>query len=62
MNMKKFISEFGMTAVVVFVVTVVVTVLYNLIVHGVGVVDWEHAIRLAIIFGIALPFLHMRKK
>ena len=41
----------------VVLVSVIVTYLYSLVVHGTGVIDWETSFRLAIIFAIVLPAL-----
>lgn len=41
----------------VVVVSAFVTYLYSLFVHSTGVIDWETAFRLAIIFAIVLPTL-----
>jgi len=36
MNAKKFLADFGLTFVITFVAAVLVTFLWNLIVHGTG--------------------------
>jgi len=51
-----------LTFAIVLVVSIIVTFLYSLLVHGQGIVDWETAFRLAIIFGIVLPWLQQRQK
>lgn len=38
-----------------FVVCVIVTYLWNLIVHGQSTVDWGLSFRLAIVLGVVLP-------
>ena len=48
---------FGLT----LVVAVIVTFLYSLIVHGAGTIDWEVSFRLAIVLGIALPWMRARE-
>ena len=55
MNAKKFLADFGLTFVVAFLVAVLVTFIWSLMVHGAGGVDWETSFRLAIILGIVLP-------
>ena len=55
MNAKKFLADFGLTFVIAFAVTVVVTFVWNLVVHGTSGVDWKTSFRLAIILGIVLP-------
>jgi hypothetical protein len=62
MNITKYAIDFAVTFAVVLVVSVTVTFLYSLIVHGSGVIDWETSFRLAIILGIALPWIHQREK
>lgn len=62
MNVKKFAMDVAATFAVVLVVSVVVTYLYALIVHGAGLVDWESSFRFAIIFGIVLPWVNQRQK
>ncbi|MEW6512327.1 MAG: hypothetical protein AB1428_15365 [Bacteroidota bacterium] len=61
MNFKKFATDFVLTFVIVLVVSIIATYLYGLIAHGQGYVEWETAIRLAIILGIVLPWLHPRE-
>ena len=55
--MKKFFQEFLVVSAITFIVAAVVSFLYSLIVHGSGVFDWTHAIRLALILGLALPMI-----
>lgn len=47
---------------ITFVVVAIVSYLYSLIVHGTGVVDWEHAFRMGIILGVVLPTVHVTGK
>lgn len=62
MNLKKYLTDLVLTFAIVLVVSTVVTFLYNLVAHGQGVADWETAFRLAIIMGVALPWLQQREK
>jgi len=62
MNFAKFARNFAITFAVVLVVSVIVTFLYSLIVHGAGVIDWETSFRLAIILGIVLAWIQQREK
>jgi len=55
MKIKGLLVGFAITFAVVLVVTAIVTYLWNLIVHGQSVVDWEISFRLAIALGVALP-------
>jgi hypothetical protein len=63
--MKTFIINFLITVPVVFIVVTVITFLYNLIFHGIGIAEWETALKFALIFGIAFPLIKVierRKK
>ncbi|MDI6849172.1 MAG: hypothetical protein QME69_05200 [Candidatus Saccharicenans sp.] len=51
-----------MIAVIVFLVTAVVSYLYSLIVHGSGQSDIASAVRLGICMGIVLTWLDRRRK
>ena len=57
MNVKNFVTSFFIVGSIVLVVTLIVAYLYSLAVHGNGVIEWESAIRLALILGIALPII-----
>ena len=52
-------------AVIVFsvslIVSVIVSVLWNLIVHGSRTIDWETSFRFAILFGIIFPWMQNRR-
>ena len=62
MNFAKFAKNFAATFAIVLVVSVIVTFLYSLVVHGAGVIDWEASFRLSIILGIALAWIQQREK
>jgi len=62
MDMTKFAIEATMIFSIVLVVSVIVTLLFNLIVHGYGVIDWETSFRISLILGVALPWIHRREK
>jgi len=51
-------AEFLLTFVVTLIVAFVVTLLWNLVVHGDASIDWATSFRLAIILGIALPIVN----
>ena len=57
MNFKNILRGFIIYFVLVFFVTGVVGYLYSFIAHGQGIIDWEAAIRFALIFGITLPIV-----
>jgi len=61
MNIKKLVVEFALVFVVAFVITTIVTFLWNMIGHGASAVDWETSFRLAIIFGIILTWAKSRE-
>lgn len=62
MNFNKYATDFAMTFVIVLVVSVIVSFLYDLVVHGIALVDWAFAICLALVLGIVLPWLKQREK
>ncbi|MFO7933790.1 MAG: hypothetical protein R6U78_06885 [Bacteroidales bacterium] len=55
MKVLKFLRDFALMFVLVFVVASIVTYVFNLISEGAGTVDWETSFRLAVILGISLP-------
>ena len=61
METKKLLIDFVAIFVLTLVVTAVVTFLYSLVVHGVGIIDWETAFRFAIILGIVLSWIKAKK-
>jgi hypothetical protein len=62
MNMKQYAIDFAVMFSIVLVVSLIVTFLYGLIVHGSGVLNWESALTFAISLGIILPWVHQREK
>jgi hypothetical protein len=52
MNSKRLLVDFATVFALSLVVTAIVTLLGNLIVHGASTVDWETSFRVAILFGI----------
>jgi hypothetical protein len=61
MNIKKFLGDFVTVFAVSLIVSVIVTLFWNLIVHGSSTVDWEASFRFAILFGIILSWIETRK-
>lgn len=57
MNIKKLLIGFISTFAITFVVCVIVTYLWNLIVHGQTTVDWQTSFRLSVILGVVLPIV-----
>lgn len=64
MNVRRFVAGFSVIAPIAFVVSLVVAYVYGLLVHGVGTLEWESSIRIALILGITLPTIRLmnRKK
>ena len=61
MNIKRYFVDFVTVFAVTLIVCVVVTFLWNLIVHGATTIDWETSFRFAILFGIILPWIETRR-
>ncbi len=62
MNIKKLLVDFATVFAVAMIVSVIVTLLWNLIVHGTGTIDWETSFRFAILFGIMMPWMERRRR
>lgn len=61
MKIKKLLIDFVTVFAVILVVSVIVTFLWNRIVHGASKIDWETSFRFAILLGIILPWLETRR-
>ncbi len=61
MNIKRFLVDFVTVFAVTLIVCVIVTLLWNLIVHGASTIDWETSFLFAILFGIILPWIETRR-
>jgi hypothetical protein len=61
MNIKRLLVDFVTVFAVTLIVSVIVTLLLNLIVHGASTLDWETSFRFAILFGIILPWIETRR-
>ncbi len=61
MNIKKVLVDFVTVFAVTAIVSVIVTLLWNLIVHGAGTIDWETSFRSAILFGIIFTWIGTRR-
>jgi hypothetical protein len=61
MHIKKYLVDFVTVFAVTLIVCVIVTLLWNLIVHGASTIDWETSFRFAILFGIILPWVETRR-
>ena len=62
MNIKSLLIDFVSSFLLVLVVSSIVTYLWNFIFRAAGAVDWETSFRLAIIFGIVLPWIKARER
>ncbi len=61
MNTKKYALQALVVFGIAFIVSVVVTYLYNLILHNLGVVNWQTSITLAIVLAIVIPWVERRR-
>jgi hypothetical protein len=55
MNVKQFFREFAVYFLLMFVVNLIVTYLWNLIFKGAGAIDWPRSIFLPLIWAALLP-------
>ena len=62
MNIKKVLVEALTVFSATLIVTVVVTLLWNLILHRTSTIDWETSFRFAILLGIILPWIETRRR
>jgi len=62
MNIRRFLVESATVFAVTLILSVMVTLLWNLSVHGAGTIDWETSFRFAILFGIILPWIETRRR
>jgi hypothetical protein len=61
MRIKGLVIEFATAFAVTLIVSVAVTLLWNLSLHGIGTIDWETSIRTAILLGILVPWIGTRR-
>jgi hypothetical protein len=61
MNIKKLLVDFVTVFAVTLIVSAIVTLIWNLIVHGASTIDWETSFRFAILFGIIFPWMESRR-
>lgn len=62
MDIKGLLVDFVTVFAVTLILSVIVTVLWNLIVHGAPAIDWETSFRFAILFGIIVPWTDARRR
>ncbi len=60
MKVKEYLAGAAMIFVVAMIANLIVTYLYNLIVHGAGDFEWDSAARFAITLAVVLPWLALR--
>jgi hypothetical protein len=61
MNIKKLLVDFVAVFAVSLIVSVIVTLLGNLIVHGASSIDWQTSFYFAIVFGIIFSWIGTRR-
>ena len=61
MIIRKLLGDVVMVFSVSFIVSVIVSLLWSLIVHGSPTIDWETSFRFAILFGIIFPWMQNRR-
>lgn len=61
MNVKRLSIEFVTVFAVALVTTAMVTLLWNIVGHGAGVIDWETSLCFALIFGVILTWVKSRE-
>ena len=62
MNIKRLLADFVTVFTVTLIVSIVVTSISNLIVHGAITIDREVSIRSALLFGIVLSWVGPRRR
>lgn len=61
MNVKRLVVDFVTVFAVTLMVSVVVTLLWNLLVHGATTTDWDTSLRYAVVFGIVFTWVEARR-
>lgn len=61
MSIKGLLADFVIAFGVTLVVSVIVTLLWNTVVQRSTTIDWESSFRFAIVLGIILPLIEMRR-
>lgn len=57
MSHKDFIKSFFTLSALSFITSAAVTYLYSILMHGVGLVDWQTSFRFSILFGLVLTWV-----
>jgi hypothetical protein len=61
MDVKRLLVEAVTVFSASFVVSIMVTLLWNLVFHGTQAIDWETSCRFAIVMGIIVPWIGTRR-
>jgi hypothetical protein len=61
MKIQKLLSDFASVFAISLIVSVIVTLVWNLIAHGTSTIDWETSFRFAILFGIISSWIGTRR-
>ena len=61
MNIKRLLVVSVTAFAVTLIVSAIVTLLWNFIVHGASTIDWETSFRFAIVFGIIFAWIETRR-
>ena len=61
MNIKRLLVDIVTVFLVSLAISMVVSLLWNLIVHRASTIDWETSFRFAIVLGIIVPWIAMRR-
>ena len=62
MILRRIAFDFIAIFCIALVVSIVVSFLYSLIVHGSGAVNWGFSFQIAIVFGIVFSWLNVRAR
>jgi hypothetical protein len=62
MKIMQAIAYFVGVSVLTFLVSVIVTLLMNVALHGVCTVDWDTSVRSALLFGIMFSWMELRRR
>lgn len=57
MSHKDFVKSFFTLSALSLVASAAVSYLYNLLIHGAGLVDWQTSFRFSILFGLVLTWI-----
>ena len=61
-SLKRLLVDFTTVFAATLVVSIVVTLLRNLIVHGASTIDWDKSLGLAVLFGIIFTWIGTRRR